>query len=475
MTKFLLAAALLLQLTFAAKAQEILISSTYLSSTPADVLNLFGLIDASYDVSSYKLVYNTTGANGEPTIASGIICIPTNASCTDLPLGVYCHGTVLAKYDVPSAENFESLIPKFLAAAGYIGLAPDYIGLGDSPGLHPYIHTETEATATLDLIRAAREFLPETEVSDNGQLFITGYSQGGHAAMATHKYIQDHELESEFNILASAPGSGPYNLSGSQAAVLLSGEPYSNPGYVVYLIMSYDLAYNNLYTSLEDVIEQPYADLVAPYFDGQQNSSDMGVVNNLLPPTLQELLVDSVLDNFSENPQHPLWQDLRDNDNYNWAPQVPVRMYYCTADEQVDYHNSLAADSAMQANGAPDVAAVDVGPYLHGDCALPALTAAFDFFSQYADLCVPVSVKEHATNVISLYPSPAHEYLQVDGTETPMTVQLYNSAGRLVLTKKVLKKQRVSVAHLPAGIYIARVESDLNTGIFKVVLEGADK
>jgi hypothetical protein len=35
---------------------------------------------------------------------------------------------------------------------------PDYIGMGGSPGLHPYVHAASEATASIDMIRAAREF-----------------------------------------------------------------------------------------------------------------------------------------------------------------------------------------------------------------------------------------------------------------------------------------------------------------------------
>ena len=59
---------------------------------------------------------------------------------------------------------------------------PDYIGMGESPGLHPYVHGESEATATIDMIRAAREFITDSlNLIDNHQVFLSGYSQGGHA------------------------------------------------------------------------------------------------------------------------------------------------------------------------------------------------------------------------------------------------------------------------------------------------------
>ena len=57
---------------------------------------------------------------------------------------------------------------------------------------------------------------------------------------------------------------------------------------------------------------------------------------------------------------HPLWTALLDNDNHDWTPQRPIRMYYCTGDEQVTFQNAIAAEATMQANGANDVQAVNM-------------------------------------------------------------------------------------------------------------------
>ena len=64
---------------------------------------------------------------------------------------------------------------------GYNVVMPDYIGMGESPGLHPYCHGASEATATIDMIRAVREaqtldMIPGM-TADNGEMFVTGYSQ----------------------------------------------------------------------------------------------------------------------------------------------------------------------------------------------------------------------------------------------------------------------------------------------------------
>ncbi len=391
--KLLYTLSLLLTVSFS--SAQYFVSSDFLGSTSASSLAIIPGITPNYGVDYYKVIYNTTDAAGAPTIASGGFAIPNNAPCDSFALGLYCHGTSLNKDEVPSRNNSESIVGKLFASKGFIMCCPDYLGMGDSPGLHPYVHAETEATASLDMLRAVREFLLDSMgIEDNGELFITGYSQGGHAAMATHKYIEDNSLLTEFNVVASAPASGPYDMSGSQSDLLLSNDPYSNPGYVVYLLASYQLVYGNLYSTYADILQFPYDTIVPPYFDGNNYSLDMGDLNPLLPTQLEDLIEDTVLQNFNADTMHALWVALRDNDNYNWVPQRPVRMYYCTLDEQVHYTNALEAESYMVANGAPNVSASNVGASSHGDCALPALIGAFYWASNYLNSCALVGVDE---------------------------------------------------------------------------------
>ena len=184
----------------------------------------------------------------------------------------------------------------------------------------------------------------------------------------------------EFNVIGAAPASGPYNLAGSQSEVFLYDQPYSNPGYVVYLIMGLNRAYGNLYTNPSDFLKAPYDTLIPPFFNG---SFAMDTVNQLLPSRVSMYIEDSILQAFvadSVAQQHPLWQALNLNTNYNWAPQMPMRMYYCTNDEQVDFQNSLDALQAMTAAGATQVQAISNGPLNHGGCVVPSISAAGFFF-----------------------------------------------------------------------------------------------
>ena len=170
------------------------------------------------------------------------MAVPKGSPCA-VPIASYQHGTSSTKTGVPGFQSQESLIGILLASTGYLCILPDYIGLGGSPGMHPYVHADTEALAVIDMIRSAREFIEDDPLRLNEQIFLFGYSQGGHATMAAHKMIQE-EFSDEMWVTASNPMSGPYDISGVQTDILLSGEPYATPSYLPYVMLGYQAVYD---------------------------------------------------------------------------------------------------------------------------------------------------------------------------------------------------------------------------------------
>ena len=439
---------------------QYLVSCVYLGISSSNVLSGAIGLSLDYDVKMYKLTYNTVDTDSLPTIATGAFFIPTNTTCTDFPFAVYNHGTTLRKNDVPSNNNPEAIIGKVFSAGGYFVCMPDYIGMGDSPGFHPYVHAKSEATASVDMVRAAREYLSTTNFVDNNELFLTGYSQGGHACMATTKFINDENLQSEFNIVASAPCSGPYDLSGIMADTIIAPSPYSNPGYIVYLLASYQLAYGNIFNSWSDVLYPPYDTIVPPFFSGNNTTLDMGLLNSLIPNQMSLLIRDTCLNNFindSINKNHPWWRALIDNDNYDWLPLKPLRMYYCTADEQVAYTNALNAENSMINNGALDVQAINMGNNDHGGCILPALSSAFNWFQNLKTPCnVSSSINR---NLISyeVYPNPFTNELNVQFAEK-VNLSVYTMDGKLLINKDDVQNIELVTSNWSKGIYIIKAK-----------------
>ena len=438
---------------------QYLVSCVYVGISSSNVLSGATGLSLDYDVKMYKLTYNTVDTDSLPIIATGAFFIPTNTTCTDFPFAVYNHGTTLRKNDVPSNNNPEAIIGKVFSAGGYFVCMPDYIGMGDSPGFHPYVHAKSEATASIDMVRASREYLSTTNFVDNNELFLTGYSQGGHACMATTKFINDENLQSEFNIVASAPCSGPYDLSGIMADTIISPTPYSNPGYIVYLLASYQLAYGNIFNSWSDVLYPPYDTIVPPFFSGNNTTLDMGLLNSLIPNQMSLLIRDTCLNNFindSINKNHPWWRALIENDNYDWLPLKPLRMYYCTADEQIAYTNALNAESTMNNNGALDVQAMNMGNNDHGGCILPALSSAFNWFQNLRTPCnISSSINR---NLISydVYPNPFTNELNVQFAEK-VNLSVYTMEGKALINKDDVQNIELVTSNWSKGIYIVKV------------------
>ncbi len=444
---------IILLLSFSGLKSQVLVSAELVGTISQEDLDIIGFISPDYGVNYYKLIYNTTDANGNETIASGLLSVPDTDDCDGFPMSVYMHGTTLSKEDVPSRDNAEATISKFIGGLGYYSCAPDYIGMGDSPGLHPYVHAETEALAGVDMVRAAREFIASEGMSENGQVFITGYSQGGHAAMAMHKYIEDNSLLNEFNVVASAPASGPYNMSGTQLDVFLSGEPYSNPGYIVYVLSSYELAYGNLYNTYSDVLQSPYDGVVVPYFDGNNTTLTMASLNSQLTTTVEDLLTPTFYADVVNDLSHPLRLNLEDNNNDNWTPTRPINMYYCDEDEQVAFTNSTVAQANFEANGSTFTNAVLIGSLDHGNCFLPSMLGAMNFFATLKEDCV-VGLEE-STIEIGLFVDQSVQELSVSAEETLSGMRIFDMNGRVVSSKSWIDQQvyRSSISGLSTGVY----------------------
>lgn len=455
MERFVVLAVALCSITLRA---QVLISDSLIASLTIDELAEQGIAGAENDITVHRVVYNTIDPFGEPTIASAAVALPVNTDCTHA-LAAYMHGTILDREDVPSRLSDEILVAYYLSAFRYVAVLPDYLGLGDSPGPHPYMHAASEATAGRDALRAARELCAMREVELNGQIFLTGYSQGGHACMATHKLLQEQHPE-EFQVTAAAPCSGPYDASGVQAAVIVANEPYPAPYYLPYVLFSYGHVYPDLYDAVDEVLVEPYATLLPPLFQGNNGS---GVVDAIMPVIPNQILVPEMLQAFIDDPGHPFRNALRDNDLYDWAPEARLRMFYCDGDAHVFYQNSIVARDAMQANGAADVQATNAGPGLdHGDCAFVSLFMAKGVFDALQAPCGGIGIIEEDAAGWSIAPNPARDRVCVTsdrGIRSSTSWRLIASDGR-VSTQGTLAGPELVFGERPDGAYVLELMED---------------
>jgi hypothetical protein len=359
-----------------------LISASLTTNFSAFALNFYYLLNnipltAQYGVNGYKVVYETIDPLGVRTIASGGLYLP-QSSGQNWPLLSFSHGTITQTNDVPSvALTLDGFAGVAFASVGYASVVADLLGLGSSPGSHPYLHARSEATASVDMLRAARSYCASNGIGLNGQVFLAGYSQGGHTELALHRELERYHTN-EFTVTASAPMAGPYDMSGVELNDILSPRCPPNPYYAAYVLVSYQSVYS-LAPSWSNLLVPPYNTTIPPLFNGNTSSTN---INSAMPAcNVSSILVPSVRSALTNDPGSPLYQALRDNDLYRWKPVAPVRLYHCSGDQDVLPANSQVAYSNFVAQGASQVQLVDPSPGGdHSSCVIPALTAAKAWF-----------------------------------------------------------------------------------------------
>jgi hypothetical protein len=338
---------------------------------------------ARHGVTLYRLVYRTIDAHGRPTTASGLLVLP-HTSKHKLTTVSYAHGTELFRGDAPSVttDTWSTAPPITYAAAGFAAVAPDYLGLGLGPGRHPWMHVPSEVTASVDLLRAARTFTTRTGSSLGQDVLVTGFSQGASAALGTARALQDGRVPG-FRLSALAPVSGGYDFRRSEIPAVLSGRLNGKISavYLADLFVSWNRLHG-LYATPSDVFRAPYDRTVTDLFDGDHPGEQ--VVGGL-PNSVDRLFTPHALA-MLRHPSGRFADALRvaDSTCTGWTPQVPIRLYATTTDEQAVFENSLACQASFAKSGL-HVPIVDVGKTDHLDSNIRATAAIARWFRSLSD------------------------------------------------------------------------------------------
>ena len=383
-----------------------LTGSLQASSTGKSLLAVAGTPTCGVDVQYIQ--YATVGGAGEKTTGSGALMVPTGSDplCTGArPIVLYGHGTNITRSfnlalltESTNPAYGESLtIAAFYAAQGFIVVAPNYAGYDSSDlSYHPYLNADQQSKDMIDALTAAKKALPTVfapNTTANTKLFITGYSQGGHVAMATHRAMQALGM----SVTAAAPMSGPYAIA-AQIEAGYFGNVFAGASlYSPMLTTSYQKSYGNVYTTPGDLYESAYATGIESLEPGPYTTSTLvsggkvpqsalfsntaptapagsglqPLLNSITPPTgtgatdalfaagfgpnnliknsaRLEVLLDALANPDgavprvttglpASAPASPTRQDLKRNDLRGWTPQAPVLLCAGNADPTVFY------------------------------------------------------------------------------------------------------------------------------------------
>ncbi|MEU5836299.1 lipase [Streptomyces diacarni] len=322
-----------------------------------------------HGVVAYRLVYRTVDPHGRPTTASGLLVLPLDSKrqsghVKPLQAVSFAHGTGSHKDDAPSMQRgaFVSAPVLAHASAGAAGVAPDYLGMGEGPGLHPWMDIGSETTASLDMLRAARAFAPRTGHALERKVMVTGFSQGASAALGLSRALQAGK-DRWFELGGLAPVSGAYDFGGTELPALLDGRLESKSGvvYAAYTLVAFNRLHH-VYDSASEVFRAPYDSTVEALFDGAHTGEQL---MRGTPGTLDALLTEHGR-TLLAHPTGPMAAALRTTDAVctDWAPRAPVRLYLATGDEQAVTANTERCQEALRASGV-EAPVVDLGAVDH--------------------------------------------------------------------------------------------------------------
>jgi|GEM_PF-654222 len=296
-----------------------------------------------YGVRVYKITYRTTYVDGTRIVASGAVLIPT----TDAPLSLisYQHGTITSSNEdrAPSYYNvkgIETVLTTLFATSGYAVVAPDYMGYGASKNLrHPYEHAPSLASASLDMLRAAKEFYAQKGVKLNDKTFLTGYSEGGGATVALQKFIE--EKHPEVKTTAMAPIAGGYHKSKFLEQVASATSNLEHLNVYLWVVNTYNWIYK---------LNRPYSYYYqSPWAATIEN--DVFSNTNLNPSTL---FTESFRNGILEKTDTSILNAFRDNNLHDWQPRAPMLLIHGTADDYVSFFNSQDAQCHARQRGKRD-------------------------------------------------------------------------------------------------------------------------
>jgi hypothetical protein len=328
---------------------------------------------ARCNIDVHYVRYHTRDPLNEPHTASAAILLPTGgdpAVCQGpRPVVLYARGTDTKKSKnmVDWENEAESLLTMaFFAAQGQVVVLPNYLG-HDTSSLpyHPFLNAEAQAVDMVDGLRAAKTYLATTSGTRIGdKLFVTGYSQGGHVAMATQRTIERDHV-GEFAVTASAPMSGPYNMVRFGDVIASREEERINDGATVLLTLlltSYQKSYGDIYATPSQAYNPPY-DLTAETLFPTDTPLDTLVAQGLLPADDLAVWVPGGLlqDSFrTAYPTSAFRRALQLNTLLDWTPQAPMAMCGGAEDPVVFFDiNTRDAQAAFAARGVA-VAAFDL-------------------------------------------------------------------------------------------------------------------
>lgn len=226
-------------------------------------------------VTKALIKYTSYDEDGEKIVVYGRAYVPQNGS--KLPIMGFAPGTTgigdqcassLEQPQVKNWANYESHMVTY-AGQGYAAFITDYEGMRDPSRIHHYMNGELEGRAVIDGVRALENWNPVKNRLDDKNIFLAGFSQGGHAVMWADKISPEYAPNVD---IKGVVGFGPVSDVERTLTDVTKGANINWFG--PYVLTSYQDIYNEQYP-----IEQLLSPRWAPSFEAE---SQAHCIDNLI-------------------------------------------------------------------------------------------------------------------------------------------------------------------------------------------------
>jgi pimeloyl-ACP methyl ester carboxylesterase len=320
-------------------------------------------------------IYYWSQNEGKPVAATGLMVLPYATLGGQTPRGtaMYLHGTSPDRTNSPSAPGpQEGLLPAAVfAGGGYTLLAPDYFGLGKSHAAPAYIHAAATAAAARDLVIAARQAAAAMKLGFSPDLYLVGFSQGGHATAVVQRDLEAAPIPG-VTVKAAAAISGAFDLAGVSVPYAFQ---HKHSLYLGYLAVSYAAQYHQ---PLGTLLTDRYAQTLPRLFDGDHA---VDAIAAALPADPRDLFRPAALADILANRPDWFTAALAANEAWRWTPKAPLRLYYGDRDTDVSPQDSRQFHAWSVKQGG-NIHLMPQGPYDHVGTALHAVPRASLWFDE---------------------------------------------------------------------------------------------
>lgn len=275
------------------------------------------------NIDKYELIYLIHNEKNEPVPVKASIYIP-NTGGRQKPWYVFAAGTSglapkcapsLEKVEVTNIGNYENQMIS-QAAENYVVIFPEYVGFYEINDMQPYFIAQMEARTVLGAIENFNKVVESGQLVDLevGDIYLTGYSQGGHAALsaAEHREWLSEGLRNKIKgIIGYA--------SASDIIALLHETPRLGP-YVIYSFYNY---YGPT-VNLPSIIQQKWLDTLTERIENTCIDRTGAVWPNNVPDLYTPEFSQALLSGTLERNYSSLYDYLKRNMTFNNLKGLPI-------------------------------------------------------------------------------------------------------------------------------------------------------